>query len=158
MASNWRIETRGFKELQATFLNAPRRVADLGREWARDVAADEAKYIRRAAPSKTGKFRRTIQPYSRAFIIGVKFEPYGRLGLKLKDWIIRGTRPHIIRARRAKALRFYWRRAWRFYKWVRHPGVKPNPFIERGAKAFSPRVQFWLRELERRIVKVMESK
>ena len=158
MASNWRIETRGFKELQATFRNAPRKIQDLGRAWAQDVAADEVKYIRKAAPTKTGKFRTTIQPYARAFIVGVQFSSYPKLGYKLKDWIIRGTRPHIIRARRASALRFTWRGRVRFFKWVQHPGTKPNDFVTKGAKAFNSRVQHWVRELERRIVKVLGGK
>lgn len=146
------------RELQASFRDAPRKIQNLGRQWAHDVATDEVKYIRRAAPSKTGKFRRTIQPYSRAFVIGVKFDNYGRLGTKLARWIIGGTRPHIIRARRVQALRFVVRGRVRFARWVRHPGTRANDFIRRGAKAFDPRVQYWLRELERRIVLALGGK
>jgi hypothetical protein len=156
--ANWKMEVRGFRELQASFRDAPRKIQNLGRQWAKDVAADEVKYVRKAAPGKTGKFRRTIQPYSRAFVIGVQFLPYPKLGQNLRKWIVGGTRPHIIRARHAKALRFVWRGRMRYYKWVRHPGTKPNDFITRGAKSFNPRVQYWLRELERRIVKAMGAK
>jgi hypothetical protein len=154
------MEVRGFRELQASFRDAPRKIQNLGRQWAKDVAADEVKYVRKAAPGKTGKFRRTIQPYSRAFVIGVKFEPYDKLGLKLKKWIIEGTPPHIIRAKYAKVLRFFWgrRHHWYMFKSVHHPGTKPNDFVKRGADKFQPRVQYWLRELESRIVKAMGAK
>lgn len=41
-----------------------------------------------------------------------------------------GARPHLIRARRASALRFYWPRVGRvvFFKQVNHPGNQPNPW------------------------------
>lgn len=42
-----------------------------------------------------------------------------------------GTGPHEIRARNAKALRFYWPRAGRvvYFARVQHPGYKGNPFL-----------------------------
>lgn len=40
-----------------------------------------------------------------------------------------GSRPHIIRARRARFLRFFWRGAIRYRKQVRHPGTRPYPFM-----------------------------
>lgn len=158
MASSWRIETRGFKELQATFKNAPRKIQDVGRAWAKDVAADEVKYIRKAAPSKTGRFRQTIQPYSRAFVIGVTIGNYPKLGARLAKWIISGTRAHPIVARRAKALRFMWKGKLRFFKSVWHPGTKPNDFIRKGAQKFQPRVRVWLNDLNKRIVNVLQGK
>lgn len=39
------------------------------------------------------------------------------------------TRPHIIRARRAKALRFWIGRRLFFRKWVKHPGTPAMPFM-----------------------------
>jgi len=54
-------------------------------------------------------------------------KPYPR---KIWDYIIGGTRPHPIVARRAKALHFYWDRLGRevFFKSVQHPGTKPYNF------------------------------
>jgi hypothetical protein len=153
--SNWKLEVRGFRELQATFRDAPRKIQAIGRDWAHDVSVDETKYIVRAAPNKTGKFRKTIKPYSRAFIVGIEFLPYGKLGTKLAKWIIGGTRPHIIRAKRANALRFMVRGKVRFAKFVHHPGTSPNDFVQKGAKAFNPRVRYWLNDLEKRIVKAL---
>lgn len=42
-----------------------------------------------------------------------------------------GTAPHEIRARNARALRFYWPKAGRvvYFKRVQHPGYKGNPFL-----------------------------
>lgn len=42
-----------------------------------------------------------------------------------------GTPPHIIRARRAKALRFEWRGQVVFRRQVRHPGTRGTKFLER---------------------------
>ena len=158
MASSWHIETRGFKELQATFRDAPRKVQDIGRAWAKDVAADEVKYIRKAAPHKTGRFQQTIQPYARAFVVGVTIGAYPRLGTRLAKWIIQGTRAHAIVARRANALRFVWKGKLRFFTSVWHPGTKPNDFIRKGAQKFNPRVRYWLNALNKRIVTALQGK
>lgn len=42
-----------------------------------------------------------------------------------------GSRPHIIRARRAPMLRFFWEKVGRnvAFKSVNHPGVAPRPFL-----------------------------
>jgi hypothetical protein len=49
---------------------------------------------------------------------------------KIWDYIIEGTRPHVIRARNAQALHFYWAKMGQdvFFKSVQHPGTKPNDF------------------------------
>ncbi|MET7981698.1 MULTISPECIES: hypothetical protein [unclassified Streptomyces] len=49
-------------------------------------------------------------------------------------YVLEGTRPHIIRPRRAKALHFYVEGAEVFSKLVRHPGTKPNPFLQRALR------------------------
>lgn len=153
--ADWKIQTRGFKEFEKTFRDAPRRIADLGRQWAKDVAADEVKYIRKEAPKRTGRLRLTIEPYSRAWLIGVTFKPYPKLGLKLVGWIVEGTRPHVITARWAKALHFVWRGKERFFVSVHHPGTKANDFITRGANKFQGRIRYWLDVLGKRIVKIL---
>lgn len=44
-----------------------------------------------------------------------------------------GTRPHVIRARNARALRFFWERQGKVVtlRQVNHPGTAPNPFLTR---------------------------
>lgn len=52
-----------------------------------------------------------------------------------------GTEPHIIRARQAPRLVFYWPKAGRVvaFKQVSHPGTKPNRFLLKGLEALSAR-------------------
>lgn len=45
-----------------------------------------------------------------------------------------GTRPHIIRARRGKALRFMVDGQFVFATAVRHPGTQPAPFLRRAGQ------------------------
>lgn len=158
MANIFKIETRGFAELQKEFRDAPRKIQDIGREWARGVAEDEAKQIRALAPARTGKFKSTIHPYSRAFVIGVQFDPYPKLGFNLLNWIIEGTKPHIIAARKAKALHFISikRHGWVFAKRVWHPGTKPNDFVTRGAQVMDERIQRYLDVLSERIAELFK--
>lgn len=44
-----------------------------------------------------------------------------------------GTRPHVIRPKRKKALRFYWKRKGTYVitKRVMHPGTRPRPWLWR---------------------------
>lgn len=48
-----------------------------------------------------------------------------------------GARPHVIRARNAPALSFYWPKVGRrvFFKSVNHPGQKAQPFLSDAAEA-----------------------
>ena len=50
---------------------------------------------------------------------------------ELWNYIIQGTRPHPIVARRVKFLHFYWPKmgGWVFFKRVMHPGTAPNDII-----------------------------
>ncbi|MGA5497698.1 hypothetical protein ACPCSP_25375 [Streptomyces cinereoruber] len=49
-------------------------------------------------------------------------------------YVLDGTRPHIIRPRRKKALRFEVRGREVFAAYVRHPGTKPNDFLGRALR------------------------
>lgn len=46
-----------------------------------------------------------------------------------------GTRPHVIRARRAQYLRFMWRGKLTFRKSVNHPGTRPYKFLYRAVNS-----------------------
>ncbi|MFJ4469608.1 hypothetical protein ACIP2X_19265 [Streptomyces sp. NPDC089424] len=48
--------------------------------------------------------------------------------------VLDGTRPHLIRPRRAKALRFEVGSDVVFTKLVRHPGTRPNNFLARALR------------------------
>ncbi|MFD5788567.1 hypothetical protein ACFWH1_18335 [Streptomyces sp. NPDC127037] len=49
-------------------------------------------------------------------------------------YVLNGTRPHIIRPRRRKALRFEVGGRVVFAKLVHHPGTKPNNFLKRALR------------------------
>jgi len=58
----------------------------------------------------------------------------------LTTFIIEGTKPHAIVARRARVLAFHWEKGSRgagmyFFPRVWHPGTKPNPFHLRAMEA-----------------------
>jgi hypothetical protein len=81
--------------------------------------------VQREAPVKRGGLRRSIT--SR-----VETAERGRVGTNLSyaRYVQDGTRPHVIRAKRAKALS--WPGASHPVRSVKHPGTKANPFIDRG--------------------------
>jgi HK97 gp10 family phage protein len=82
---------------------------------------------KREAPVKTGNLRRTItskvEQGGKRGRVGTN-APYARA-------VHDGSRPHIIRAKRAKAM--MWPGAAHPVRSVKHPGNKPNPFITRAA-------------------------
>ncbi|MFE4796239.1 hypothetical protein ACFRFL_14250 [Streptomyces sp. NPDC056708] len=49
-------------------------------------------------------------------------------------YVLDGTRPHIIRPRRAKALRFEVRGRVVYAAYARHPGTRPNNFLARALR------------------------
>ncbi|MFF1965434.1 hypothetical protein ACFVW5_17835 [Streptomyces sp. NPDC058232] len=49
-------------------------------------------------------------------------------------FVLDGTRPHVIRPRRAKALRFEIGGRVVYAAYVRHPGTKPNNFLKRALR------------------------
>lgn len=74
---------------------------------------------------KTGHLRRSIThkfAYS-SLIEGTVHTS----NLKYAKWVEDGTRPHIIRPKKGKAL--YWQGASRPVKFVRHPGGKAKPYL-----------------------------
>ncbi|MEW2127109.1 HK97 gp10 family phage protein [Streptomyces sp. NPDC007259] len=85
------------------------------------------------APVDTGRLRASIRIESRrtltlrsVYTIGsdVHYAPY------VND----GTRPHVIRPKRAKALRFNVGGRTVFAAVVNHPGTRANPFLDRALR------------------------
>jgi len=66
-------------------------------------------------------------------------EPRGEWGWRLvagaphARFVESGTKPHVIEARRARALRFVWHGELRFARRVNHPGTKPTHFMRDAA-------------------------
>lgn len=104
---------------------------DLDRQMRRvgqEVAADMTAELRRTSPVITGDLyssitsRYTVTP-ERVVIDFEADAPYAQ-------YVIEGTRPHVIRATNRRSLSFYWPKmgGQAFFKSVNHPGNAPNPF------------------------------
>lgn len=89
----------------------------------------EAAYTRAVeeAPRRTGKLAQSITKTVRGYEAIVEATaPYA-------VYVERGTRPHVIRPVRAKALRFEVDGETVYAKIVHHPGTLANPFMARAA-------------------------
>lgn len=82
---------------------------------------------------RTWALHKSIEPK-----VGGKYFGSVSAGAKHARWVEYGTKPHIIRAKRAKALRFEQNGTVRFAKWVKHPGTKPRPFMQRARDKAEP--------------------
>lgn len=107
----------------------------------RDTAMIIVREAKKLARVRTGRMRSSI---------GASFENNGLAAIigPSVDYAIdveKGTQPHIIRPKRAKALRFSVGGEVRFANHVHHPGTKGSPFMypawELGIAQFRPRVQ-----------------
>jgi hypothetical protein len=85
--------------------------------------------LKRGAPKNTGELARTtgveVVSVSQRSIRSV-----AAIDVSYGEYVVQGTRPHIIRAKRG-VLRFYWPKAGRvvYFRSVKHPGTKPDPFF-----------------------------
>jgi len=99
-------------------------------QLARDIVDALELWIKYEAPRKTGRTKSSIQKKtwgSRGLIwVSKAIAPH-------VFYVIDGTRPHKIRAKHKKALRVP---GYGVFKSVKHPGTRPNPFVDKGkAKA-----------------------
>lgn len=149
-----------FRDLAGRFVKATDELLAARRDEARTLGGNLAQYMRAEAPKgKTGRYIKSIgyQTFIKGKEIG--FRVYAAQPLTM--WIVQGTRPHIIAARRAKVLAFYWEGGPRgpgmyFYKFVNHPGTQPNPYIERAMAKFSPEPEASMRRMAGRWAVKME--
>lgn len=163
-----------FRDTKGRWTEAHEELLEEYRNGMRVLGRQLKSLMQSEAPTgKTGKFKRGIRfrTFSQA---GSGRGSGAKLGFKitmpqpLGTWIIKGTKPHIIRAKVAKALYFYWGKVgaytvvpkaggfkthfaggklWIGKGYVNHPGTKANPFDQRaydrwwpGAKAFFARI------------------
>jgi hypothetical protein len=86
--------------------------------------------VKRVVPVRTGTLRRSItsrvEDGGNRGVVGTNV-PYARP-------VHEGSKPHIIRPRRAKALRFQAGGETVFAKFVRHPGTRGQPFLAEGLR------------------------
>lgn len=131
-----------FRDLQGRYAGASPFLMERARAMIRPQARRLKELAQEEAPEgETGKFRKSIA--FRTFVGG------NQMGFTMSDaqplgtWIRGGTRPHIIRAKNASFLRFYWARGPRgagiyFFRSVNHPGTKKNPYIGRAYRRWIP--------------------
>lgn len=102
---------------------AYRRMDDLGDRIVRNA--------KRRSPVRTGNLRSSIT-HRTTLEVGTRVRLSVSANARYAGWVHNGTAPHVIRARRAKALHFYWPRVggWVFRKSVNHPGNAANPFLQ----------------------------
>ena len=90
------------------------------------------------APKRLGKYAAsiTMRPLSGDDTSGFQVLS----SAPLSRYILLGTRPHVIRAKNAPMLRFYWPKVGRvvYFKQVNHPGTKPNRFYNRALQQWLP--------------------
>lgn len=102
---------------------AANQPAELEREMVRAFGLAVRDEARREAPVKTGTLRKSIV-LDKGRVLAKA--PHGL-------YVHEGTKPHVIRARRAPVLAFRGRDGQMvFRRSVNHPGNKPNPFLRRG--------------------------
>lgn len=92
------------------------------------AAAQRFAALTQAFRNQTGRLRQSIGRGERS-----RFDHFIRAGgpsARYALFVEEGTRPHVIRARRAKALRFYQGGELRFARSVNHPGTKPAHFMK----------------------------
>lgn len=65
----------------------------------------------------------------RTIIDGYEIFVQGEAAKRL-NFLLNGTRPHTITARRGQALRFAWGGGIHFYRSVNHPGTRPNNVLQ----------------------------
>ncbi|QGH75274.1 hypothetical protein I5G61_gp26 [Mycobacterium phage Quesadilla] len=110
-----------------------RQTGQIFRRKHRSITRRIANQARAAVPVRTGNLGRTIgempQTYT-PFHVGGGVEATADYAAAVHE----GSRPHLIRARRAQYLHFWWHGREVFRKSVWHPGVRSRPFLRLSAQ------------------------
>lgn len=138
------IEIIGLEALEEAFPRAYGRLVEETRRAIVHTAQVTTRAVKQAAPRRTGDLIDSVKPkYSqRANGAGAVID----VGAPYAEFVVEGTRPHIIEAKNARALRFQRGGQTVFAKSVQHPGTKPNDFLEGPANQAEGQLE---RELER---------
>ena len=96
-----------FTKIRAKHQAAHKKTLERQREEVRQLGRDWVMLNRQEAPERKGRFKKSI--IYRTFNQGEGIVIMrGYFAKPLGDWIIGGTKPHIIRAVNKKALKFLW--------------------------------------------------
>lgn len=154
-------EMRGFRDVLGRFTKASKSSRRFSRDIARDVAKIAVERLKRYAPvgthykitsdgsvveyrPETLKKSIAYRTFSRSW--GTEVRIYAAEHVK---YVINPTRPHRIRAKNVRFLRFYWADAPAevvemfggnvvYFQSVWHPGTRANPFHERALLDMEP--------------------
>lgn len=112
-----------------------------GRREAREISREIAREAKRLVPVRTGRLRDSIHTSPPRKLSMWTVEGRVTASAPYAKFVHEGTRPHIIRARNAQALRFYWPVMGRvvFFKQVSHPGTGATPFLRAAANTVAAR-------------------
>lgn len=123
------LDERELNDQSRVFLR--RRMASLLRRTATQARAD--------VPVRTGNLGRTIGegPISFTGPRTVHGSVHAKADYAL--YVHEGSRPHLIRPKRAQALRFQIGGRTVFAKLVRHPGTRARPFLRNAAQRIAAR-------------------
>ncbi len=117
-------------DLRRAFLGGSRNAAE-------EFGGQVYRVAVREAPVRTGALRRSLRTTTNLTFRGWA----ARVGsdLEYASFVHDGTRPHVIRPRRARALRFTIGGRVVFAARVNHPGTRPNRFLDRALQQVSRR-------------------
>ena len=106
--------------------------SDILENYTNEIALALQNNIKKEAPYKQGRLKRSIRVDTRLYdkysiITGYWDEGIAPHGI----YVLAGTKPHTIRAKKAKALKT----PYGAFKKVQHPGTKPNDFLGRGLQS-----------------------
>lgn len=151
-----------FRDVAGRFARADKEFLADKRESMRSLGRRWVAIAREEAPmGKTGNFRKSLAFKTSQSGSTVSFSAYS--AQPLGKWIVLGTKAHIIRARNARNLRFFWKDGPKgpgtyFFPFVNHPGTKPNPYNQRATDRWMPDADMELRRISRKFVMTMQGK
>jgi hypothetical protein len=160
------FEAKGLEELRKRMNQAPEQLRIALNDGLREIGhtivpskgtgplADET-------PVKTGKLRRSTffriegGIYDQALSV---MQPAKTADGEFYGHFVRGgTRPHIIRARYAKALHFFMGDTEVFAKEVHHPGTQPNPYHLRVLAELMPAINDIIGRMAERVARFIST-
>lgn len=149
-----------FRNVSGAFAKANKQLIEVQRSGLRTLGELWYEQVQKEAPvGRTGKFRTSHSWRTFETSQGIQLRTYAPQ--PLATWITKGTKPHLIVARKAKALRFLWENgprsskkftAYHFYTWVWHPGTKPNDYLGRVHRAWMPFAREELNKMGRKVI------
>ena len=110
----------------------------------KQVQVGVVQFVRRSTPQLASAFQTSVRPYQRTtsdMVQSIRPRYIGQdasevitegRGAKKIQWIRYGTKPHVIRAKSAKALKFRVGGETLFRRSVLHPGTPAKPILDLG--------------------------